>query len=895
MTLHTTLRVAGSVTIFATKTASRATDPAAANDSASATLNAERSADVGVSLTFSEQFPLVGNVATMRVAASNAGPDTVNDVVVTTGLPAGLTVLSTTASGGVFDVTSGRWSIGTMAATGSAQLEVHVRIDGAGELPFSAGVTRSDLPDDNPLNNYTTATLNPVVSTGLYVTKVASRRHLAVLDLVGFFVMVTNDGPATVQNVVVSDPLPNGLAFVSAHTRAGGYDPSSGLWAVGAIAPGERRALTIVARVDREGSITNTARLIGGLGADLLLEDNASSVTVSADPAADIEISVEGLDKISVNGTGPYVVRARNLGPSHATGVTVTAGIPLGLSFRNALASAGAYSAGTGEWMIGALRAGEAATLIVTAQVLNENVVVRAAKTKGDQFDPVIGNNQTAAVPAGAVWADVQIDMRVDALAPHVGEPLIATVVARNAGPRPATNVVAHVMLPAGLTVDSIAASSGAYDAATGLWTIGTLPVDAEINLQLRGVIGTSGPLVFVAQKTSSSPVDPVTANDQSGAAVNAQLADLQVVTTVDLTEPLEGERVTLTTIVSNNSRTAASGVAVRAPLPSGMRYVRHSTVSGTYDVSTGIWSIGAIPEAGPGGNVTLQVVAVVATRAALNPGAALDALDQVDLVSTNNASSQAVAASTWSTFQTDLALETQVTPAVASAGGTVAYVVTSTNRGPTYTTEMTISGEVPEHTTFVSLTPSAGANCVVPGVGMRGQITCEWPDVTRLEARSFTLIVRVDDAAREGATVRSRFATDAPIGEYFPANNVTINALSIVRTTSVDLEVSAIVRSASGVAAGVTLPVGSTANVQFMIRNGSVTPLAGARFLIRGLDASQFVIETVSTSHGQGSGTATEAEWMIGALAPGETSVLDVRVRVTGMRAASLEILRLE
>ncbi len=304
----------------------------------------------------------------MTLTVVNNGPGDTADVAVDWLLPPGLDVDAATTTFGGFNTNTGVWT-----------------------------------------DNYTTATLIPVVSTGLYVTKAASRRHLAVLDLVGFFVMVTNDGPATVQNVVVSDPLPNGLAFVSAHTRAGGYDPSSGLWAVGAIAPGERRALTIVARVDREGSITNTARLIGGLDADLLLEDNASSVTVSADPAADIEISVEGLDKISVNGTGPYVVRARNLGPSHATGVTVTAGIPLGLSFRNALASAGAYSAGTGEWMIGALRAGEAATLIVTAQVLNENVVVRAAKTKGDQFDPVIGNNQTAAVPAGAVWADVQI------------------------------------------------------------------------------------------------------------------------------------------------------------------------------------------------------------------------------------------------------------------------------------------------------------------------------------------------------------------------------------------------------------------------------------------------------------------------------------------------------
>src|SRR5581483_10947344 len=76
-------------------------------------------------------------------------------------------------------------------------------------------------------------------------------------DTITFTLRLTNSGPNTATNVVVSDPLPAGLSFVSA-TPVGAYDSNTGLWTVGTVTTTVPQTLLIRATVISPDAQTNT-------------------------------------------------------------------------------------------------------------------------------------------------------------------------------------------------------------------------------------------------------------------------------------------------------------------------------------------------------------------------------------------------------------------------------------------------------------------------------------------------------------------------------------------------------------------------------------------------------------------------------------------------------------
>jgi gliding motility-associated-like protein/uncharacterized repeat protein (TIGR01451 family) len=68
---------------------------------------------------------------------------------------------------------------------------------------------------------------------------------------------------------------------------------------------------------------------------------------------------------------------------------------------------------------------------------------------------------------------------------------------------------------------------------------------------------------------------------------------DLEVLKTVDILEPEDGDTVTFTIEVGNIGTAAATGVEVQENLPSGYTYISHTTSVGTYDPLTEVWQVG--------------------------------------------------------------------------------------------------------------------------------------------------------------------------------------------------------------------------------------------------------------------------------------------------------------
>ena len=188
-----------------------------------------------------------------------------------------------------------------------------------------------------------------------------------------------------------------------------------------------------------------------------------------------------------------------------------------------------------------------------------------------------------------------------------------------NNGAALATNVSLTDLLPAGLTAtaNNGVASQGSYDAATGVWTIGTLANGGSATLTLEGTLdaGQGGnTIVNITTAASGDQPDPNTFGDDLTEAVGANdLANLVTVKTLasgDST-PLEGDTVTFQIVVDNNGAALATNVSLTDLLPAGLTATANNGVAsqGSYDAVTGVWTVGTIAN---GGNATLTLEGTV-------------------------------------------------------------------------------------------------------------------------------------------------------------------------------------------------------------------------------------------------------------------------------------------
>jgi uncharacterized repeat protein (TIGR01451 family) len=128
-------------------------------------------------------------------------------------------------------------------------------------------------------------------------------------------------------------------------------------------------------------------------------------------------------------------------------------------------------------------------------------------------------------------WAapDLALQMTVDTPVPAPLQTVEFTLTLRNAGPDVATDVVVNDRLPPELAIPTgLAAfpSVGTYDAATGLWTVGTLNPGASAQLVIPAVVVSPGAPPCIANvATTNNSLDPVRSNDRAVAAVRRNAA----------------------------------------------------------------------------------------------------------------------------------------------------------------------------------------------------------------------------------------------------------------------------------------------------------------------------------------------------------------------------------
>ena len=149
------------------------------------------------------------------------------------------------------------------------------------------------------------------MNTDIGVTKIVNDKTPNVGDSVTFTVTARNNGPALATNVVISDQLPVGrLTYVSSAVsgpQPSSYDQSVGAWSIPALAVGNTVTLTLVATVDTNTAVTNSATLARLTQIDIDSSNNTASVTLNpVVPTLDLAV-----DKVVV---GPRSRRRRRPG-----------------------------------------------------------------------------------------------------------------------------------------------------------------------------------------------------------------------------------------------------------------------------------------------------------------------------------------------------------------------------------------------------------------------------------------------------------------------------------------------------------------------------------------------------------------------------------------------------
>jgi len=474
----------------------------------------------------------VGDYVTYVVTVTNAGPDTVPDVVVAETHVAGLTIqtqdfIAGNPSQGSVNPTDLLWSVGLLAPGDSATIAVRVKVDTPGTKVNVATVSSATVNDPDQSNNTDIASL----STGpaeldLAVTKtLAGAAQVTVGDPVTFVVTVRNNGATEATDVELFDPLPAGLNVTSVVPLDGVYDSVSGIWSLPSLPAGDSSTLTITATTVDARLITNTASVQSLTQSDTNSTNDSASASVDVVTRADLGITKTVSSPIAQPGeTVTYTVIVTNNGPNTAENVQAVDPIKIDAIITGSTISHGSFDVATRVWDIGTLTLHESATLTVSVEITRTGTFLNTVVISQSSVpDPDLANNRAQAaieIPS----ADLNVAIAANDTSPSVGQQVTITISANNRGPDPTTSALVAALLPAGLSYVGSVASAGSYDETTGVWNVGVLDVNEPAEtLIITATVTGSGSAATAAQISSTFPFDPEQSNNS--ASVNFAVA----------------------------------------------------------------------------------------------------------------------------------------------------------------------------------------------------------------------------------------------------------------------------------------------------------------------------------------------------------------------------------
>ncbi|WP_435745934.1 LPXTG cell wall anchor domain-containing protein [Nocardioides sp. SYSU DS0663] len=713
-------------------------DPSDNEDDATSTVTVR--SDMGIAKDLVGEL-VPGGQATYTLAVRNDGPSQARGaVVVTDTLPTGLTYASHTGAGWTLDRTGQdlafTWSGATPVPLGAMPV-ITVRVDVASDLTAAVTNTGSvteptdpttgpEAPDSDP------ASAAPVPSADLGVTKSSVGAFRAGTQGEYSFEVVNNGPSDAAGPITVTDTLPDELTYDSAASTDGwtcsatGQDVTCSL--AGGLANGGTSSFTLTVDIAETlaTDVVNTAT-VDGPTADPHAPNNTDKDDTGIDVEADLGIVKTLVTTPVVAGERvTYELAVTNHGPATSpAAIVVSDTLPTGLTFVSA--------AGTG-WTCGAtgqvvtcergapLASGDAADVITLVAAVGSGVgattLTNVASVDGPATDPVPANDSDDA--STVVTEDTEVSVTKTALGP---DPVVAgtttsfSVVVSNSGPSDARSVTVTDVLPAGMSLVSVAGDGWTCAAGTcsrdRVAAGGSAPA---LTVVARVASGTASGSTLTNRVTvaTTTPGDTPAGNTDDASVGVSVAADLALVKSHPTGSAVAGSTTTYGIAVRNLGPSDAGGpITVVDTLPAGLSYLSANapwTCAPTAGrqvscvVATGLTAGADAPP------LTLQVVVSAAAATGTVVNSAGVSSPSLDPVPANDQDTADVAVQ-------QLADVSIVKSHVGTArvGATLEFQLRVANAGPSEARQVVVTDRLPEGLDLVSAT-GPGWTCQVAG-----------------------------------------------------------------------------------------------------------------------------------------------------------------------------------
>lgn len=584
----------------------------------------------------------------------------------------------------------------------------------------------------------------------------ASNSTPDVGDVVTFTINLSNFGDVDATGVSVQSIIPTGFdgSSISAISNSGSYNFGSRTitWTGLTVPQGNNTvALTFNASVltptGTLGEFIHSAEVTasGQLDYDSApsnddgdqSEDDEDAIAV-----APLQADLSLIKTIVGGNTTPFVGEAisfeiaiTNDGPDDATNVRVVDQLQSGYSYVSYTATAGTYNVGSAFWDVGTLANGATETLTINVTVNaagNHTNTSQIWQSDAYDLDSTPGNGVSSEDDQGDVSVtpvevvDLSLTKVIDKSPPLVSDNVRFTLTVSNAGPSDATSVEVTDLLPSGFSYVSDN-GGGAYDAVSGIWTVGTLANGNSTSLSILANVNATGNYTNIAEITGHDQADSDSTpnnnvpgeDDQDEVVVNpTPIVDISVTKNVDELIPNVGDQIIFTVTVQNDGPSDATNLVVTDVLASGYDFVNALATNGTYNNVNGSWTLGSLAS---GTSETLTITADVLSSGNYANTAELTGLTETDLDSTPGNNSEAEDDQQTITPVpipiSDLLLRKSVDNLSPFVGEDVIFNINITNLGPSDVTGVQVLDLLPSGYTYVSNSRTAGTYNSTTGI----------------------------------------------------------------------------------------------------------------------------------------------------------------------------------
>ena len=505
------------------------------------------------------------------IVVTNHGSDDSFNVTVRDMLPNTLRFIS---ASGNYDPVTGIWFIGHLAKGQSATLTITAQAIFPGIITNDANVTGSGY-DVNLTNNHDNITITVPDCVILNVNKVAiggvinitgGIKNVVAGEEVIYQVLVSNQGPSTAVNVVLTDNYQTKDLTVVAYSLDNitwiPYTKGANI-NLGDMTSGSSILVYFKAMVNAStrGIVHNVVNITTDTDDVRGIFSAEEHVNVMANSTLKVDKTAE-IKELNPGDTIHYIITVTVGGSSDSLNIVLKDILDSTLlDVNSATYAVDGVNKGvwTGSLSLGKIATGNSVTVDIWVKVLSsaDRDVFNLVNVTSDEHPE--GNTSNTTVHVRIV--DLAVDKLVNNSVPKYLDMIEYTIVVVNNGPDKSFNVTVGDLLPDGVKFIS---SNGQYNPDTGVWFVGDLDNNESATLKIVVQVIKVGNIINNVNVTGTGHDTNLTNNNDSVSVSVPDCVILDISKVANSTVIVAGENVGYTVVINNYGPSVASDVVLK-------------------------------------------------------------------------------------------------------------------------------------------------------------------------------------------------------------------------------------------------------------------------------------------------------------------------------------------